>query len=105
VSRIAGHVDAVEDGVSGLVVDLAGDGDGTASAARSAHTAPAARFAHALRAVLCDGALAARLGRGALRRARELTWESTAAGTLDVLVDEVAARTGRGREAWCSPSG
>ena len=104
VSRIAGHVDAVEDGVSGLVVDLA-PGTAAAPAARFANDAPAARFANAVRTVLCDGALAARLGRGALRRARELTWESTAAGTLDVLVDEVAARTSRGREASCSPSG
>jgi glycosyltransferase involved in cell wall biosynthesis len=88
VSHIAGHVDAVEDGVSGLTVEMSGAG-------RSAEHA--ASFAAALRAVLTDEVLAARLGQGARERARALTWEATAAGTLDVLVDEAAARTRRGR--------
>jgi hypothetical protein len=42
--------------------------------------------------VLVDPALRARLGRAALRRATELTWEATAAGTLDAVVDEAIAR-------------
>jgi glycosyltransferase involved in cell wall biosynthesis len=87
VSRIAGHVDAVEDGVSGLTVDLSGAGGAE----------QAASFARALRAVLGDPTLAARLGQGARRRARALTWEATAAGTLDVLVDDAVARQRRGR--------
>jgi glycosyltransferase involved in cell wall biosynthesis len=86
VSRIAGHVDAVEDGVSGLTVELSGD-----------RAEQAASFAHAVGAVLGDRGLAARLGQGARRRAGALTWEATAAGTLDVLVGEAAARMRRDR--------
>jgi len=83
-SRIAGHVDAVADGVSGLVVD-------TAEPARGA-----AALAAALRTVLIDGALRARLGAEARRRALGLSWETTAAGALEPLVGEVlAARAGR----------
>jgi len=86
-SRIAGHVDAVEDGVSGLLVDLGADASGRG----------AAPFADALRAVLTDAVLRARLGRGARLRAQQLSWEATAAGTLRALVEEaVAARALRG---------
>lgn len=84
VSRIAGHVDAVESEVSGLVVSLP-------APARSA------TFAEAMRTVLVDPALRARLGQAALRRAGELSWEATAAGTLDALVDEAVARKRPGR--------
>jgi glycosyltransferase involved in cell wall biosynthesis len=84
VSRIAGHVDAVEDGVSGLVVRID-------ERVRRQDRAPTARFADALRVVLSDPALRARLGRGASSGAQELTWEATAAGTLDALVDEAVA--------------
>jgi glycosyltransferase involved in cell wall biosynthesis len=86
VSRIAGHVDAVEDGVSGLVVGL---GPGVATAGTPTPTAP---FADAVRTVLIDPALRARLGQAALVRARKLTWDATAAGTLDALVDEAEAK-------------
>jgi len=82
VSRIAGHVDAVRDGVSGLVAELSTDRLGRGE--RGSSTA----FSDALRTVITDPALRARLGRGARARARELSWESTAAGTLGALVDE-----------------
>jgi glycosyltransferase involved in cell wall biosynthesis len=79
VTRIAGHVDVVEHGVTGLLVD-------------STDT-----FAAALDAVLRDGGLRDRLGRGARTRAASLTWEAAAAGTLDALVKEAEARTRRSR--------
>ena len=91
VSRIAGHVDAVQDGVSGLVVKLDGDASGSG---RDASMAP---FVEALRTVLVDPALRARLGQAAYRRADGLSWEATAAGALDALVDEALSRTRPGR--------
>jgi glycosyltransferase involved in cell wall biosynthesis len=81
VSRIAGHVDAVQDSVGGLLVETGGGGGA---------------FVHALDRVLGDPALRARLGQGAYRRAQQLTWESTAAGTLEALVEEAGARPGPG---------
>jgi len=90
VSRIAGHVDAVEDGVTGLVVET--------GAARVVGDSPSPTpFADALGTVLSDPALRARLGLAAQRRARELTWEATAAGTLDALVEEAVAKNRPGR--------
>jgi glycosyltransferase involved in cell wall biosynthesis len=77
-TRIAGHMDAVADGVTGV---LSGD--------------TVAQFADALTAVLGDAALRARLGAGARERASSFTWEATAAGTLAALVDEAAARARR----------
>ncbi len=91
VSRIAGHVDAVEDGVSGLVVSLEPGGQ------RPGAPVPTAPFAEALRTVVVDPALRGRLGRAALRRAASLTWDATAAGTLDALVDEAVAGKRPGR--------
>jgi len=70
VSRIAGHLDVVADGRTGL---LAGS--------------RAEMVAH-LRALVDDEVLHARLSRAALERAAELTWEATAEGTLAVLADE-----------------
>jgi len=99
VSRIAGHVDAVEDGVSGLVVSLDA-ADRRRRASTATHTpspSQATSFADALETVLVDPALRARLGQAASRRAQALTWESTAAGTLDALVDEAVARKRPGR--------
>ena len=93
VSRIAGHVDAVEDDVTGFVVDL------------DRHSLPGGRadavraFADALVRVLGDPVLRARMGRAAQARAQRLSWEATAAGTLDALVDEALARGPRRRAA------
>jgi glycosyltransferase involved in cell wall biosynthesis len=70
VTRIAGHTDAVDDGVSGLLVD------------------DAPSMADALVAVLRDRLLRERLRRAAARRAAQLTWEATAAGTLQALLAE-----------------
>jgi glycosyltransferase involved in cell wall biosynthesis len=75
-TRIAGHADAVAHGVSGLLVDSP------------------AELATALTAVLQDRVLRERLHRGALARAGELTWEATALGTLQALLDEHRARRG-----------
>jgi glycosyltransferase involved in cell wall biosynthesis len=63
-TRIAGHVDVIEDGVSGLLVDST------------------AEMADALRAVLGDPDRRARLGAAAQARTRALTWDRTA---LEVL--------------------
>jgi glycosyltransferase involved in cell wall biosynthesis len=90
VSRIAGHVDAVEDGVTGLVVNLGPDH-------RPGAPVPTGPFAEGLRTVLVDPALRARLGRAASNRAAALTWDATAAGTLDALVDEAVAGKRPGR--------
>jgi glycosyltransferase involved in cell wall biosynthesis len=75
VTRIGGHEDAVDDGVSGLLVDST---DGLAGA---------------LDAVLRDEVLRRRLAQGALERARRLTWDATARGALAALADEALART------------
>ncbi len=90
VSRIAGHLDAVEDGVSGLVVPMT-------SGRRAGAPTLTTPFAEALRTVLTDPALRSRLGEAGLRRAAGLTWETTAAGTLDALVDEAVAGKRPGR--------
>jgi len=89
VSRIAGHVDAVEDWVSGFVVDVAGDQQGDRGTATD--------FAGALRTVVTDPILRAGFGRAARTRALQLSWEATAAGTLDALVDEAVAGKRAGR--------
>jgi glycosyltransferase involved in cell wall biosynthesis len=75
---IHGHRDAVRDGVSGILapgtaVDLGG----------------------ALARVLADGALRGRLSQGALARASELTWASTATGIMRALAEVAAARRRR----------
>jgi len=78
VTRIAGHLDAVVDGVSGF---LAGTTE---------------ELTARLDAVLSDGALRRRLGRGAFEHAGRFTWEATARGTLSALAAEVRrARRGR----------
>jgi glycosyltransferase involved in cell wall biosynthesis len=90
VSRIAGHVDAVEDQVSGLVAEVGSRADGRG--VRGGERRPSSEFARSLRAVLTDRALRARLGHGARARADQLSWDTTASGTLDALVDEAVAR-------------
>ena len=75
-TRIAGHEDAVSDGVSGLLAD---DAPG---------------FVAALERVLADDALRARLSNGALDHAATFTWGATALGTLEVLANETIRRRG-----------
>jgi len=73
-SRIAGHIDAVEHGVSGLLVDSVAEAAG------------------ALVSVLVDERRRRALSRAAMERASRFTWEATAAGTLRALVAEAEAR-------------
>jgi glycosyltransferase involved in cell wall biosynthesis len=75
-TRIAGHEDAVADGVSGILAD----------------DTPA--FTAALDRVLADSALRARLSAGALDHAAAFTWGATACGTLSVLAAETIRRRG-----------
>ncbi len=84
-SRIAGHVDAVDHGVSGFLVDPA-RGPGAIAA-----------LAAALGTVLTDRGLRDRMGRAARRRAQGLSWEATATGTLEALVDEALVARSRER--------
>jgi glycosyltransferase involved in cell wall biosynthesis len=77
VTRIAGHRDAVEDGVTGILVDRP------------------EQFGPALRTVLTDESKREQLGRAALEHAGRLTWEATAAGTLEALVAEAETRRRR----------
>jgi glycosyltransferase involved in cell wall biosynthesis len=70
VTRIAGHSDAVEHGVTGILV----------------HSPD--QFGDELERVLRDDTLRRRLGRAAQEHAARLTWEATAAGTLEALVAE-----------------
>ena len=73
-TRISGHVDAVEDGIGGLLADDERE--------LGAHLA----------SVLLDAELRARLGEGARRRAATLTWAATALQTLRALADEALRR-------------
>ena len=75
-TRIPGHIDAVRDGVGGLLVD-------------SDH-----ELIEALTKVLRDEDFRARLGVGARRTAAELTWERTAYETLAVLAATSTRRSG-----------
>jgi glycosyltransferase involved in cell wall biosynthesis len=74
-TRIPGHVDAVCDGVSGLLTD---------------ESAPA--IGAGLVRVLGDADLRERLRAGALARASELTWEATATGMMRALAEVAAAK-------------
>jgi glycosyltransferase involved in cell wall biosynthesis len=93
-TRIAGHTDAVVDGVSGLLVDGrdAGPAVPEANGAHGTRSDLAAGLARALTSVLTDDALRARLARGARVQALALSWERTAARTLQALVDEASGR-------------
>jgi glycosyltransferase involved in cell wall biosynthesis len=73
-TRITGHDDAVIDGESGYLVE------------------GVEQFANAADAIIADPMLRRRLGQGALRHAARFTWETTAAGTLEVLAREVSRR-------------
>jgi glycosyltransferase involved in cell wall biosynthesis len=70
VTRIAGHLDAVDEGHSGLIVDGRDD------------------MVSALDRVLRDGALREQLTAGALEHSARFTWHATALGTLEVLAAE-----------------
>ena len=77
VTNVAGHADAVVDGVTGLLADRADD------------------FRAALGAVLRDRELRERLSVGAREHAARFTWEATARGTLQVLADAALAHRPR----------
>lgn len=77
VTRIAGHVDAVVEGSSGLLV---GDEDDAVAA---------------LDRFLGDEVLRKQLGDGAIERAAELTWDATALATFEVLAAEAERRRRR----------
>jgi glycosyltransferase involved in cell wall biosynthesis len=73
-TRIAGHSDAVAEGVSGLLADGPEE------------------LVSALDRVLGDPAYRARLSEGAARHAANFTWAATARGTLEVLAAESLRR-------------
>jgi glycosyltransferase involved in cell wall biosynthesis len=72
-TRIAGHIDAVRDGTSGLLTD------GTAES-----------LGAALAQVLTDADRRAALRAGALERASVLSWETTALGVMRTLAGQAA---------------
>ena len=76
-TAIPGHVDAVLDGESGLLVEDTDD------------------LAGAIGRILGDDVLRSRLARGALSRARWFTWDATARRALEALAEE-ATRTPEG---------
>ena len=76
-TRIAGHLDAIDHGRTGLLAST-----------------DAELVAH-LRTILSDAVLRRRLGRAAMARASHLTWDATASGTLAVLSREAERRPSR----------
>jgi glycosyltransferase involved in cell wall biosynthesis len=74
-TRIAGHEDAVVDGVTGVLAARAPEDLGAAMAR-----------------VLGDDVLREHLVRGALERSARLTWSSTASELMRVIADEVSRR-------------
>lgn len=79
-TRITGHVDAVRDGVSGLLADGFDE------------------FVTNLERVVTDEGLRDKLAAGALERAAELDWDRTAAAVLTSLIDAARIRgAARGR--------
>lgn len=73
-TRIAGHVDAIAEGRSGLLAD------------------DDAQLAESLAAVTTDPVLRSRLSQGALEHAGQFTWINTATGILETLADEAGRR-------------
>lgn len=73
-TRIPGHVDALAEGVSGLLADDDAD------------------LARHLARIATDRSLRDRLSAGALEHARTFTWENTATRILEVLADEALGR-------------
>jgi glycosyltransferase involved in cell wall biosynthesis len=73
-TRIAGHSDAIVDGVTGILTD------------------DDKSFAAAIERVLRDTAFAALLAKNALEYSSQFTWAATARGTLEVLATEALRR-------------
>lgn len=73
-SRIPGHLDAIDDKVTGMLADSDED------------------FERCLETMLTDPLARRRLGRAAAERVAPLTWEATARGILAVLAGEVRTR-------------
>ncbi|HXW35702.1 MAG TPA: glycosyltransferase family 4 protein [Acidimicrobiales bacterium] len=72
-TRIAGHADAVVDGVTGLLVDHPGE------------------FSAALQTLLTNSLMRERMAVSAADRASSLTWEATARSTLQALAEEMSS--------------
>jgi glycosyltransferase involved in cell wall biosynthesis len=79
VSRIAGHLDAVEDGVTGLLFDNED------------------QFVKSVDSVLADGVLRAKMSRAARERSAGFSWEATAVATLELLAAEAGSGSWRRR--------
>lgn len=75
-TRIAGHIDAIQDKITGMLVS------------------DAPEFHEALDLLLSDTEWRNALGRGALRQAAAYTWEAAAAGCLSALASEARRRRG-----------
>ncbi len=80
-SDIAGHSDAVTNGVSGILASSDDD------------------IARALVDVLTDSELRNRLSDGALRRAAELTWDNAALANFEVLAEDARRRSLPGKRS------
>ena len=78
-TRIPGHVDVIEHGVTGMLADRDDD------------------FEQHLEALLRDALLRRRLGRAASQHVTGLRWEVTARGALEALVADARSRVLRGR--------
>jgi glycosyltransferase involved in cell wall biosynthesis len=76
-TRIAGHLDAVVDGRTGILVERREE------------------FVDALGRLLRDGDVRAQMSRAATEHAARFTWAATARGTLEVLAADVIRRRGR----------
>jgi glycosyltransferase involved in cell wall biosynthesis len=85
VTPIDGHVDAVEDGVSGILAE------------------PGAAMESALHAVLSNQVLRRRLERGALARVDALNWDRTALGALSPLAADARRRRTGAPPPWRRP--
>jgi glycosyltransferase involved in cell wall biosynthesis len=75
-TRIAGHVDAVDEGVSGLLAD------------------DDAEFARLLARICTDEPLRQKLSEGALAHAARFSWANTATRIMETLADEAHGRRG-----------
>ena len=78
-TRIPGHLDAVDDGRSGLLAD------------------DEAQLADGIAAIATDAALRERLRTGALAHAERFAWTSTATGVLEALAEDAHRRRRRRR--------